>query len=569
MDGLTLAATITELKCIVGSRIEKIQQPQKDELLFSIHGAVGNKRLLISASPDNYRIHLTDEKQASPIDAPMFLMLLRKHLSSSRIVSIEQLHSDRIVVIGFESVNELYDLAAFRLVCEFMGRYSNIVLIDSNDNIIDSIRRVTPTMSSVRVVLPHVKYELPPIQNKLDPMQVTASDFSNALSCCDKPERALSSKFYGLSPQIAGELLNKLQEDSPSTDELGIRLAAFYSNLASGNAVPCIVAEECGKPSHLLPFTPSVGRYQVFPSFCAAIEEFYRSRSENERIKRRIAALEHCVSSSIQRIERKIDKFSLAICDYSEIEKLKLYGELIIANAYMIPVHSSTASVYNYYCDPPEAVEIPLDSTLSVFDNAQQYFKRYRKSKSAYSTAIAQRDCALKELEYLNGVSASLELCVTDSDLSEVYSELAEQGYLKPRQSTVRQKHKLPPAAPYRFLSSNGITILVGKNNLQNDSLTFKTAAPSDLWLHAKDIHGSHVIVKCSDAIPEKTLYEAAVLAAYYSQARLSGNVPVDYTIRRYVKKPSGARPGMVVYTNQSTVYVTPDPLLVEQLKSN
>lgn len=568
MDGLTLAATVTELKCIVGSRIEKIQQPQKDELLFSIHGAAGNRRLLISASPDNYRIHLTDEKQASPVEAPMFLMLLRKYLSSSRIVSIEQLHSDRIVIIGFESVNELYDLSVFRLVCEFMGRYSNIVLIDSNDNIIDSIRRVTPAMSSVRVILPHVKYKLPPIQDKLDPMQATASDFANAISCSDKPERALCSKFHGLSPLIAGELLNKLQEDSPSADELGIRLADFYSNLAAGRAVPCIVGEEFGKSSHLLPFTPCLGEYRIFSSFCAAIEEFYRSRSENERIKRRTAALEHCISGSIQRIERKIDRFSLAICGYAEIEKLKLYGELIIANAYTIPARASSASVYNYYCDPPEAIEIPLDNTLSVFDNAQQYFKRYRKSKSAYNTAISQRDCALSELEYLKGVSASLELCATDSDLSEVYSELAEQGYLKPHQSAARQKHKLPQAAPYRFISSDGITILVGKNNRQNDTLTFKTAAPSDLWLHAKDIHGSHVIIKCSDTIPERTLHEAAMLAAYYSQARLSGNVPVDYTMRRYVKKPSGAKPGMVVYTNQSTVYVTPDPRLIERLKS-
>lgn len=567
MDGLTLAATIAELKCIVGSRIDKIQQPQKDELLLTIHGAAGNKRLLISASPDNYRIHLTDEKQTSPIDAPMFLMILRKYLGSSRIVSIEQFHTDRIVIIGFEAVNELYDLSRFRLICEFMGRHSNIVLVDSNDIVIDSIRRVTPAISTIRVVLPHVKYVFPPIQEKLDPMQATAADFANALSAADRPEKALCTKFYGLSPLVAGELLDALGDGVHSIDELGERIAAFYCDLAAGRATPCIVGRELGKPSYLLPFTPSAGNYRTFPSFCAAIEEFYRLRASNERIKRRTAAISHCISSNIQRIERKIDKFSLSICDYSEIERLKLYGELLIANAYSIRPHSDSARVYNYYCDPPEYVEIPLDGALSVFDNAQQYFKRYRKSKSAYSAAISQRDCALAELDYLSGVSASLELCSTDADLSEIYSELAEQGYIKPHQNSTRSKHKLPPSAPHRFISSDGITIFVGKNNRQNDLLTFKIASPSDLWLHAKDIHGSHVIIKFTNDIPNRTLYEAAVLAAFYSQARLSGNVPIDYTLRKYVKKPSGAKPGMVIYTNQSTVYVAPDRQLVDKLK--
>lgn len=573
MDGLTLAASVAEIRnALEGGRIEKIQQPEKYELLISVHSKSGSHRLLISSSSENCRLQLTNEKRPSPIDAPNFLMLLRKHLTGARISGIEQPKHDRIVFIRFEGFTELRDSTSFTLVCEIMGRHSNIILLDNDGIILDSIRRVSAGMSSVRLVLPKLKYEFPPMQDKLDPAEMTAEALENMLMGSERYEKALSNAICGLSPAVAclmiehleaelncGELwLGEGEYDRMNEPEKCVQLSEaivnFYDDLLAGREKPAIVKR--GEKSVLLPFTPHGFSAESFERILDAADEFYRQRAESESVKRRTSSLEKVLTSAIARLERKAEKFALAIGDEAEIERLKLCGELVTANMYAIPDRAREAIVDNYYSDPPEKTRIELDETLSASDNAQQYYKKYRKAKSARDVALVMQKETLTETEYLRGILSSLSECLTDSDFEEVRSELAAGGYIRENR---RKQQKLPKAKPHSFRTSDGFEILVGKNNIQNDRLTFKDSSPNDIWLHTKDIHGSHVILRCDRSeLSDSALLEAAQLAAYYSQARNAPSAPVDYTRRRFVKKPNGAKPGMVIYTNQKTLIVAP-----------
>ena len=584
MDGLTLAASVAELQCLIGGRIEKIQQPEKYELLLSVHTPGGSKKLLLSSSSENCRIHLTDEKRVSPIDAPNFLMLLRKHLTGARIRAIEQPNLDRIVLLQLDAFTELHDSASFTLACEIMGRYSNIILVDAEGVVLDAIRRVSPGMSSVRLVLPRVNYELPAVQEKLDPRQASPEQLEEKLIDSERPDKALSALLYGLSPTVAGFLIEYAEsrlrfafgeeyasvcsDKTRMASELSAEILSFYDDLLSCREKACILQR--GSKRILLPFTPEPvldDRIESFDSVSAAAEEFYRLRAQDESVKRRTASIDKVLTNAIQRLERKLDRFSLSIGDEDEIERLKLCGELLTAYMYAVPSGSREATVENYYLDPPAPVSIPLDPTRSAAENAQQYYKKYRKAKSARDIATVKYKETKDELEYLKGVYSDLSGCVTDSDFDEIRNELMLGGYIHVRSNAAKQ-FKLPPAKPLHFISSDGTDIYVGKNNTQNDRLTFKTAAADDIWLHTKDIHGSHVIIKAlRKEIGDKTLLEAAELAAYYSQARSSSAVPVDYTRRKFVHKPSGAKPGMAIYTNNRTLYVTPSERTPEKLK--
>lgn len=580
MDGLTLTASALELRCLIGGRVEKIQQPEKYELLFSVHTNSGSKKLIISSSSENCRIHLTNEKRPSPIDAPNFLMLLRKHLQGARISAVEQPNHDRIILIRFDALTELHDKTEFTLACEIMGKYSNVILIDGEGMILDAIRRVSASMSSVRLVLPRVHYEFPATQEKTDPESITSEQIKEKLLISDRPEKALSSLIYGLSPTVAvfviehienelnnGSLWLKKGEYEAMAREARISALAdgvtdFYDDLLALREKPCIVKR--GERSILLPFTPSNSDAVSFSGIGEAADTFYRQRAETENVKRRTASLERVLDNNIQRLERKAEKFSLSIGDEAEIDRLRLFGELLTANLYAIHSPCREAVVSNYYTDPPELVTIPLDETRSVSDNAQQYYRKYRKARSAREIAIVKLDETMRELEYLQGVKQDLLLCTTDSDLDEIRHELVSGGYVRDNQ---KKRQKLPQAKPHCFVSSDGIEILVGKNNTQNDRLTFRESAADDIWLHTKGVHGSHVII-CSSgqAVPDCTLNEAAVLSAYYSQARNAPSVQVDYTRRRFVKKPNGAKPGMVIYTNHKTIIVVPDEKIVLSL---
>ena len=512
-------------------------------------------------------------------------MLLRKYLLNARINSIRQPNSDRVVVVEFEALNELRDCTRFFLHCEIMGKHSNIILVDGNGRIVDAVRRVSPSMSSVRLILPKLEYSAPPAQDKLDPAKAAAEDFLNVLSDAPRPDKALSAAFFGLSPSIAALLFDRCAAEAKSRpvhsdaiETVSDCLACFYRDLLNARTVPCIALLPSGGRI-LLPFRPFGLECREFSTLGAAADEFYRSRAENESIKRRTAAVERVISNAVQRLERKIEKFNLAICDEAELEKLRHFGELLTANLHALPPRAENAKVLDYYRDPPEYIVIPLDNSVSPADNAQKYYKQYRKGKVARETAVVQRETAVAELSYLRGLHCDLSNCASESDLNEIRQELVEQGLIRDssRRKAERGKpskngkgakgSKLPPSRPHKYLSSDGIEIFVGKNNTQNDRLTFKQSAPEDTWLHTKDIHGSHVIIRFAGEIPPKTLEEAAALAAYYSQARGSSAVPVDYTKRRYVKKPSGAKPGSVIYTNQRTLIITPDEAMINSLK--
>lgn len=557
MDGLTLAASVAEIRnALEGGRVEKLQQPEKYELLVSVHSKSGSHKLLISSSSENCRMHLTGEKRPSPIEAPNFLMLLRKHLTGARITGIEQPRHDRIVLIRFEGLTELSDSTSFTLVCEIMGRHSNIILLDKDGVIIDSIRRVSSGMSSVRLVLPKIQYELPPMQDKLDPQFVTNEELNALFEGAERRGKALSGAVCGLSPAVSSLLMERLEVDLRTNDasSLSAAVTGFYSKLLSARFIPCIA--ERGEKKLLLPFAPVDCTAKNYPTMGEAADEFYRQRAEGESVKRRTSSLEKVLTSAIARLERKADKFALAIGDEAEIERLKLSGELITANMYAIPERANEAVVDNYYTDPPERMRIELDSTLSASDNAQLYYKKYRKAKSARDIALVMQKETLEETEYLRGILASLSECMTDSDFEEVRAELAAGGYVREHR---KKQQKLPKAKPFSFKSSDGTEILVGKNNIQNDRLTFKESSPDDIWLHTKDIHGSHVILRCAGTEPsDEALLEAAQLAAYYSQARNAPSVSVDYTRRKFVKKPNGAKPGMVIYTHQKTLLCAP-----------
>lgn len=569
MDGLSLSAAVFELSRIVGGRIEKVQQPERDELLISIHSAGGSCRLLISASPENCRIVLTDEKKTSPVDAPAFLMLMRKYLTGARIISIDQPNMDRVVELRIETYSELHDAIYMRLVCEIMGRHSNIILVDAEGEVVDAIRRVSPSVSSARLVLPHVKYEYPPSKVKVDPREASCADFLRVLENAVKPESALCESFYGLSPAVAKRLIVSLGYPECGLHALSERLEGFYADFKRGEITPCIITAN-GSPVCTLPFLPNDGSSCIeCGSMSEAVNRFYSERAAEESMKRRTSSYEHAVKNAISKLERKLSIYSEAISSEEENEKLRLYGELLTANLHSISQKAKSCAVLDYYQDPPRQVLIPLDPLLSPAENAQRYFTKYRKAKLARDHAEKMRKDALDELSYLEELSYTLSLCDGESELNEIKAELIAGGYVHDDRAKGKKgaaPSKIPPSRPYAFVSRDGIDILVGKNNRQNDKLTFGFASSEDTWLHAKDIHGSHVIIKKGGSVPDSTLYDAAMLAAYYSKARGSATVPIDYTLVKFVKKPSGAKPGMVIYTHQHTVYVTPDLEHIKQL---
>lgn len=574
MDGLNLAASVAECRRIVGGRIDRIQQPEKDELAISLRCGGENLRLLISASPERCRMQLTSVKKENPIDAPAFCMLLRKRLAGGRIAYVEQPNLDRIVNIGVEAQNDLGDAVVFVLCAEIMGKYSNIILINGQGTVVDAIKRVGVGTSNVRTVLPGQRYEAPPAQDKADPTKAAVEDFEAAIAGAEgvRIDRALSSAFFGLSPKMAARLCENATDKrgcgelSPEERRgLAEYLRGFYRGLAEGRVTPCVALNDAGEPEGVLPFAPKEGKYRPAPTMSEALDCFYAETDSLQRMRRLGAGIRRILQNNIERCGKKITLYDDAIASEGDMERLKLYGELLIANAYRITSGSSEAAVQNYYADPPENVIIPLDARYSVNDNAQRYYKKYQKAKAARDMAAQQREKALEELSYLEGQLYNLDKCTCDSELRELSDELMNEGYIK-RPRDGKKGQKLPPSKPMCFVSSDGIEIYVGKNNRQNDALTLKLAGPRDTWLHTKDIPGSHVIIRAENP-PRSTLYQGALLAAYYSRGRGSENVPVDYTERRFVRKPSGAKPGMVIYTSNKTAYVTPDPNEVKAIK--
>ncbi len=573
MDGLTLMAVRRELEeKLVGGRIEKISQPEKYELIFQIHTKEGSNRLLFSAAAENARVQLTKAARQNPLDAPPLLMLLRKRLMGGRILGFEQPNLDRVLHVRVLAANEMGDTVFYTLTAEIMGRHSNVILWNEEGVVVECLKHVTTLISSVRQVLPGLPYQPPPAQQKLNPLTAKEADFDEALGGAQKPERALVERFSGVSPKAARAIAEGLFPHDCAIEPAPERLAGiaykFFQALGRGEYTPTLVMDGTAAID-IFPFDPKhvePSHKKAYHSFQEALDAYYERRDERERMQKRTASLNKILQNALERCEKKLAIQRDILLAEAEREQLRLYGELITANLHALKERQSEARLLNYY-DNTEAA-IPLDSAKSPSQNAQAYFKRYEKAKSAYEVARVQIEKLSEERAYLEGQAHNVSHCQSEAEAAEIREELTVLGYIRPQrgQKAGKKKQKSISSKPLRFVSSDGLDIYVGKNNRQNDELTLRFASGDDLWLHTKDIAGSHVIIK-ANSVPEATLREAANLAAYYSRAKHSAQVPVDYALRKYVKKPAGALPGKVIYVNNKTLYVTPNERMALEMR--
>lgn len=565
LDGLTLGLMAAELNhTLVGGRIDRIVQPERDEIILTVRNGSVNHQLLLSASAGCARAHLTLYKKNNPLEPPVLCMLMRKHITGGRISDIRQIESDRILEIVIEHHDELGDPTQKRLVCEFMGKHSNLIFIGGDGRIIDSARRVNEQISSVREVLPGLRYELPPAHGKIPYDQVDADRLYAAMAPMNgRLHKLIAQSISGMSTQTARELAYRAtgNEDAHS-DECDLRAVALSvcENLARipETIAPAVLIDDEGVPADVVAFPYLSCRHlkcRSFATLSEAMDEFFRSRDSQERMHQKSAALLRTLKKNIERLEKKLALQQEALLGSQRMEEYRLKGELLTANLHLAQKGDKQVSVPNYYEMDMPLLTVELDEKLSPGQNAQRYFKLYQKARNAQTLAAEQIEKSEEELNYLLGQLDNLSKCQAESELFELRSELEKFGYVKANRNR-RQIKQLPPSTPMKFTIPSGRVILVGKNNLQNDKLT-ATAQPNEIWLHAKDMPGSHVIIVGEDP-DESTILLAARLAATYSSGKTAHRVPIDYTLRRYVKKPAGAKPGLVIYTNQHTLNVQP-----------
>ena len=565
MDGVMLGFMTRELNDrLSGGRVDKIAQPERDEILLTIRNKGENHMLLITAAANGARMHLTREKKNNPLEPPTFCMLMRKHILGARVLEIRQYAGDRIAEIAFEALDDMGDYTVRTLICEFMGKYSNLILVQQSGKIIDSVCRVTDEISRVREVLPGLMYQRPPQQGKMNYAELDRGALANALRVQPGPlSRALQATVSGLSPQTAREIaLRAAGDESAAVDEgnadaLAEKVCAVFEGLPALTR-PTLVRDETGKAIDVTPFaylTRAALDNEPMDSLSAAQEAYFRTRDKAERLHQKAASLNRVLKNNIERCRKKLALQNDALQGSARMDEYRRYGELITASQHLIRKGMKVCALPDYYAEGMPMVDVPLDEKLSPAQNAQRYFKLYQKARSAKSLAAEQIQKTGEELYYLEGQMENLEKCEDEPSLAELRAELEKLGYVSASRSR-KQIKQLPPSVPMKFTSPAGRVILVGKNNLQNDKLTF-TAEPGETWLHAKDMPGSHVIIP-GDAPDDETLLFAARVAAKYSKGGTGSHVPVDYTLRKYVKKPSGAKPGFVIYTHQRTLYVDP-----------
>ena len=579
LDGLTLHFLKEELKQnIIGCRVDKIHQPSKDELVFHLRDRNGAKKLFFSASANSPRLHMIVNPPENPAVPPNFCMLMRKHLQSALITDVRQKGLDRIICIDFSATNELGDKVELTLYTEIMAKHSNIILVNGEGRILDAIKRVDYSKSSVRQIFPGREYIDPPAQDKINLLESDADACYQKI--CKLEAMTLSSAILktlqGVSPLIARETAGKCGADiqvgcmdEESRERLKIALRELEFKLKNNSSEPTMLKDEALKPHDFsfMPITQYSGLYENVSeqSYSLLLEEFYSERDRIDRTHQRSADLQKNLSSLMARTSRRVNnqKAELAACD--DKDKLKINAELITAYQYNLEKGSLFYEVENYY-DNNNIIRIPANPALSPSANAQRYYKEYRKAKTAQQLLAKLIEQGEEELEYIDSAIDALSRASGFAEIDEIRQELADSGYLKRR--TQNKKRTLQRAsAPLEYESSDGFRILVGRNNVQNDKLSLKTAAKSDMWLHTQNIPGSHVII-CAQGqeIPQSTLKEAAMIAAYHSRARESSNVPIDYTQVKNLKKPAGAKPGKVIYHVYNTAYATPVKDEVERL---
>lgn len=572
LDAVCLQAVVAELAPqITGSRIEKIQQPARDQVVLLLRG---NRRLLLSAGGGQPRLHLTELLRDNPAQPPMFCMLLRKYLSGGIIESIQQAPLERVVTLTVSAADELGERSQFSLILEAVARRANLILADKDGHIIDCLRRIDFEMNPDRQVLPGLFYHLPTPPDKVSPFTVTEEKFAALAAAAGEGAPAdqwLVHTVNGLSPLVARELTFRAcgSTDAPVTGHtaaLWSAFAAWRDTVNEKHFTPAML-KRSGVP---MDFTYlHVGQYggaaeeETYTSFSRLLDDFYEKREQAERLKQKGQDLVKTASNGAARLRRKIAAQEQELAESKNRDKWRVYGELITANLYRMERGMSRLTAQNYYDPDCADVDIPLDVRLSPQENAAKYFKKYTKAKTAEKYITAQLEKARVELTYLESVLQELTLAESEQDFNDIRAELTDGGYLRAK----GRKQPQRPSKPREFRSTAGLRILVGRNNRQNDRLTGKDAEKWDIWLHTQRIHGSHVILCTGGAQPdEQSLLEAASLAAYFSQAQNSTKVPIDFTQVKYVKKPAGSPPGFVNYTNYKTILADPSEELVKRL---
>lgn len=565
-DGIFTKQIVNELQQTLNNgRISKIYQPYKNELIFQVRANGKNQKLLLSAHPSYARIHVTKESYDNPSEPPMFCMLLRKHLEGSIIENIRQVDMDRIIIFDIKGRNELGDVSFKQLIVEIMGRHSNIILVDTEkQTILDSIKHVSLAVNRHRTVLPGYTYVFPPAQEKTNPFSVDEETFLKKIDFnAGRLDQQIVNKFSGISPLFAKEVIFRAGIANRKT--LPGPFLEMIETLKENKTTPQILTKGRKDYFYILPLHHIGGVAKEFTSISEMLDRFYFGKAERDRVKQQGNDLERFIANEKSKNEKKIKKLKATLVESEKAEKYKLFGELLTANMYAFTRGDKEINVLNYYSEDNEMVTIPLSPQKTPSENAQTYFSKYQKAKNAVTYVEHQIEKASEEIAYFDSLLQQIE-SAAPKDLQEIREELMEEGYLKNKQQ--RGNKKLKPSKPSieHYQASDGTEILVGKNNKQNDYLTNKLAARDEIWLHTKDIPGSHVIIR-SKQPSQETILEAATLAAYFSKAKNSSSVPVDYTLVRHVKKPNGSKPGYVIYDNQQTVYVTPEEDLILKLR--
>ena len=564
LDGLTLGFMARELHAaLAGARIERVTQPEKDMLLLLLRSGGKNHKLLLSASPSFARAHLTQAQFVNPLDAPMFCMLMRKHITGGRLAAVRQLSGDRVLLLEIEAQDELGETHPYQLYLEAMGRHSNLTLV-RDGRIVDAIRHVTDDMSRVRQALPGLAFVPPPSQDKLSPQQADPQRLLTHLQgCSGRLDKALSARISGLSAIAARELClrttgaEQTEIDPSHLEELCGRLSAFLQKLPTLSP-PMLLRGEDGLPADVFPFlylSYPAERQQPMPSLSQALDAFYDGRDRRERMQQRSAGLRKTIKNHMERCEKKLALQEAELQNAARSEEYRVMGELLNAQLHLVPRGAQSVTLDNYY--DGQKITVPLDVRLSPAQNAQRFFKRYQKARAAARLAAEQKEKTLRELGILEEALHGLDSSEGEEDLADIRRVLQAEGLMRPSAAQQKKRAKGQRAsAPLRFAAADGTPISVGKNALQNERLTL-SAQGDDLWLHAKDMPGSHVIVHTAGKEASQEALRAALqLAAWYSRGR-GVAVPVDAALRRYVKKPSGTPVGFVTFTHQSSYIIT------------
>lgn len=560
-DGLFTHAMVNELKeTILGGRVNKIHQPYPNELILRIRANRKNYHLLLSAHPQYARLQLTELEYENPQQAPQFCMVLRKYIDSSTIVNIEQKKNDRIVEFTLTGRDELGDENYYHLIVEIMGRHSNILLVNKEENkLYDSIRNVPPSMNSYRTLLPGAEYRPAPKQDSVNPF-----DYTNEVILTGENDkeriRSIQTQFQGFGKDSAKELLHQISE-KPNVTTTAL-FQNFIRQYREHNIKPTLTDNGQSTSFTALDYQSADGDKVYYSSLSGLLDEYYENKAERDRTRQQTNDLSQLLKNEHKKNENKLSKLRKEYSDTNNANEFRIKGEVLTAYMHTVEQGMEEVELENFY-DDNSLITIELNPQKTPAENAQWYFNRYQKMKSRKKHLEEQIPNTQQELEYIDSLLSQLELA-TSNDIDEIRDELREQGYLKKQRRN--KKKKKNKSAPEKYYSSDGDLILVGKNNKQNDELTMRTAHKTDWWLHTKDIPGSHVVIR-NESPSEQTIEEAAILAAYNSKYRMSSSVPVDYTQIKYVNKPNGAKPGYVIYENQNTLFVTPDKKTVRKLK--